>query len=145
MGCELLQSCVLLVNEQHLQMQGWLAVVANLEHIARYSINKSTVTIYKMLLDTQPITITFRDFNKNHCQQFILSSLLLNLLPISSYNEVAVLYIVKYQQLFISSYRCLRTTFPIQAPTLTLNENLTFTIKVMFIRSYYPFKAIFNF
>ena len=36
MGSELLQSCVTLINEQHLQRQGWLAVVANLENIARY-------------------------------------------------------------------------------------------------------------
>ncbi|XP_028403740.1 RB1-inducible coiled-coil protein 1-like [Dendronephthya gigantea] len=34
MGAELLQSCVTLINEQHLQRQGWLAVVANLESIA---------------------------------------------------------------------------------------------------------------
>ena len=36
MGSELLQSCISLINEQHLQRQGWLAVVANLENIARY-------------------------------------------------------------------------------------------------------------
>jgi hypothetical protein len=36
MGSELLQNCVTLINEQHLQRQGWLAVVANLENIAGY-------------------------------------------------------------------------------------------------------------
>ena len=39
MDSELLQSCVALINEQYLQKQGWLAVVANLENIAGYVID----------------------------------------------------------------------------------------------------------
>ena len=37
MASELLQSCASLVNEQNLQREGWLAVIANLENIARYA------------------------------------------------------------------------------------------------------------